>query len=59
MKFLPLLALPLVTSLLIGLKLAGNITWSWLWVLFPVIWVLAMVLFFFIIGIIIKYNETK
>ena len=29
----------LLTSLFIGLKLSGNIDWSWLWVLCP-LWVL-------------------
>ena len=30
--------LPLLTTLFVGLKLTGNIDWSWVWVLSP-LWV--------------------
>ena len=34
--------LPLLTLLFIGLKLGEVIAWSWFWVLFPIIFQLAM-----------------
>lgn len=45
----------LLTILFIGLKLTGNITWSWWWVLSP-IWgvVLLVILLAFIVGALSK-----
>jgi hypothetical protein len=43
----------LLTILFIGLKLTGYITWSWLWVLFPLWGGLAISALFFIGFIII------
>ncbi|HET8689763.1 MAG TPA: hypothetical protein VFM18_24420 [Methanosarcina sp.] len=41
--------LPLLTTLFIGLKLTGHITWSWFWVLSP-LWIpVAIVLVFALI----------
>ena len=43
----------LLTVLFIGLKLTGNITWSWVWVLSP-LWISALLaLTFFAVGFII------
>lgn len=35
----------LLTVLFVGLKLTGYITWSWLWVLFPVWFPLVVICF--------------
>lgn len=40
--------IPLLTILLIGLKLTGHISWSWLWVLSP-LWVGFLVLFLILV----------
>jgi hypothetical protein len=46
--------LPLLTLLFIGLKLTSYITWSWLWILSPMWIPLSVLLFFVLIGVIVK-----
>lgn len=41
--------LGLLTILFIGLKLTGHITWSWFWVLSPIIIPIILVIFILII----------
>lgn len=46
----------LLTLLFIGLKLTGNITWSWWWVLSPmwiafVVWVVTLLVVLVIVGL--------
>lgn len=42
----------LLTILFIGLKLTGNITWSWLWVLSP-LWISLLIGIFFLVVFVI------
>jgi hypothetical protein len=49
-SFLQLVALH--TGIFIALKLAGAVTFSWLWVLSP-LWIGAGIILFFLIGLII------
>jgi len=44
----------LLTILLIGLKLTGHITWSWLWVLSPLWIVLGMFIFLVVFIVLLK-----
>ncbi len=47
----------LLTVLFIGLKLAGYIAWSWLWVLSP-IWI-SFVFFVFLMILILAFDKPK
>jgi hypothetical protein len=48
----------LLTLLFIGLKLTGNITWSWVWVLSP-LWISALVVLVILLVAIIVYAATS
>ena len=50
----------MLTVLFVGLKLAGVIDWSWLWVLSPV-WIttIVVVIILIIYGIVLWKTETK
>jgi len=47
--------LGVLTILFIGLKLTGNITWSWMWVLSP-LWIPFVVVF---VGLILIFIYSK
>ena len=53
----------LLTILFIGLKLTGNITWSWWWVLSP-IWIsflsgITIFIFVFVVALLIALNKKS
>lgn len=49
--------LEVLTLIFIVLKLTGFISWSWFWVLFPIIFDLGLAIILFIITIIILKKE--